>query len=337
MEDVTYTLYKVARCGFYDDEESHQFATLFQVLSDFRGWTEGLESIGESSTYTPVEDDDFLRAFCIDIKRFGATNHWMLCTWNELPAIDEGVQVVAIDSKIGSPSISAIEVDGVSLPGYPAFFFIDSNKGLVLNLRFEQRLNGSRQFQRYIQEFLRSSSRWCSWGDDDQLLGYEYDGDVYQEVEPYFRTTLRRVAANIDEIKARFDEIRKVIKRASVSPQVEQERAFVDSAFSIIGLPVNNRLRADIPFHIEMKARFTPEKLESVIEKAMDVADEGWDDVGFTFAKDSQKIHWLSGAIARKRASINVGRNEHGMIDLDDLSEFLQASGGAIIEALEGD
>lgn len=51
MEDVTYTLYKLAKCGFFDDEDSHQFATPFQVLSDFRKWTEGLESIGESSTY----------------------------------------------------------------------------------------------------------------------------------------------------------------------------------------------------------------------------------------------------------------------------------------------
>lgn len=339
MEDVTYTLYKVAKCGFYEDEDTHLFGTVFQLMEDFRTWAGGLDSIGESSTYTPTEDDDFLRAFCLDVRRIGRSNHWMISTWNELATADGGVQLVAADSKIGSPTVSAVELDGVSLPGYPAFFLIDTRQKLVLNIRFDQRLNGSRQLQRYLQEFLRSSSKWCKWDDDGtELLGYEYDGEVLDDVEPIFRTSMRRVATSHDEIRARVNDIRKVIKRASVSPQVEQERPVIDTVFSVIGLPKNNRLRADIPFHIEMKAHLNIDKLDAIIEKyELDAGRNGWVDVGVTFAKESQKIHWLSGALAREKASIAVDRLESGMIDLDSLEEFLSLAAEGILETLSRD
>gem|GEM_PF-5402891 len=135
-------------------------------------------------------------------------------------------------------------------------------------------------------------------------------------------------------IRANVANIRKIIRRASVSPRVEEEKAFLDSAFSLTGLPVNNRLRAEMPFQLEFKTKLTPDKLEQVIAHYNETNDGAWNDVGFTMAGDSQKIHWLSGALAREKASINVARLESGMVDIESLAEYLEQHASQIIERI---
>ena len=71
MEDVTLTLYQVDKCGYYIDED-FRFATAVESLRAFQEWTEGLASVGESSTYKPDEDDDILRALLPDIRELDA-------------------------------------------------------------------------------------------------------------------------------------------------------------------------------------------------------------------------------------------------------------------------
>jgi hypothetical protein len=341
MEDVTLTLYKVAKCGFYsEDTDRRQFATTHQTLVGFKVWTEGLDSVGESSTYTPTEDDDVLRAFCLDVRQLGHGNQWLIVTWNELAHVDDGVQVVEIASKIGAAHVSSVDVDALNIPGYPAFFFIDTRAGLVLNLRFEQRLNGSRQLQRYLEGFLRSSSEWCVWNidDDEELLGYQDEDEILRtDVEAKFATTMKKVAGHEDMIRANVENIRKLIRKASVSPQIEEHKAFLDSAFDLAGLPINNRLKADIPFRYEFKTRMTAAKLDEVISKYNETNGSDWNDVGFTFARESQKIHWLSGSIARESIRVDVERLEGGMIDIDSLDEYLRRDIDAIVARLNED
>lgn len=338
MEKVTLTLYKLSKCGFYNEADgSHEFATLRQMLGDFKQWTSGLESVGESSTYLPSEDDEILRAFCLDVRQLAHAHHWLIVTWNELAHVEDGVQVVEIASKIGAANVSSVEVDALNVPGYPAFFLVDSRRGLVLNLRFEQRLNGSRQFQRYFEGYLGSSSGWCVWNEDDdeELLGYdEGDAVTRDDVEPLFKTIRVKVAGVTDMIRANVHNIRKLVRKAGVSPQVEIQKTFLDSAFDLAGLPVNNRLKAEIPFRFEFKTRLTLEKLDMVIEAYEQSDSKTWNDVGFTFSGDSQKVHWLSGSVAREKATIDVVRLQGGMIDVDSLDAFLRDRVDAIIERL---
>jgi hypothetical protein len=339
MEDVTFTLYKISHCGFYNELDEHQFVSVRQLCMGFVAWAATLDSIGDSSTYTSGEDDDFLGAYCLDVRQLGHSGYWLLSTWNELPSVEDGVQVVEMASKIGAANVSSVDIGGVNVPGYPAFFLIDATSGLVLNVRFEQRLNGSRQFQKYLAGYLRSASSWCVWNEDDEdeLLGYAADDEIQEGVEPKFSTKLRRVAGHEDFIRTHVLNIRRIIRRASVSPRIEEEKTFLDSAFMITGLPVNNRLRADMPFQLEFKTRLTPEKLEQVIEHYHETNDGAWNDVGFAMAGDSQKIHWLSGALAREKASINVERLEGGMIDIDSLANYLEQQARQIIERINGD
>lgn len=329
MEEATLTLYRVRLCGFYDNDDEHQFATLAETMRSLLQWTKTLGSIGESSTYAIDEDADILRSFCIDLRDLGG-GRYLLATWNELPTVEEGVQVLQVDSQIGAADISAIEVDALSLPGYPAYFGIDTRKQRVVNIKFEQRLNGSRQFQRFVHGYLSSASPWCVWDADDEerLVGYsdddEDDVEVADGVVSKFATAMCRVGGADDHIRERCTDIRKIIRRAVIEPEVELHKTFLDSAFEVAGLPINNRLKAGINFQYEFKTRLTPDKLEAVIAQHENSPGDSWDDVGFVFAKESQKVHWLSGSVARVQRQMNVRRAQGGGIDVESLCVFLR-------------
>lgn len=340
MEEATLTLYRVRQCGFYNEVDDHQFATLAETMRSLLRWIATLASIGESSTYGVDEDADILRAFCIDLRDLGG-GQYLLATWNELPSVEEGVQVLQVESAIGAADISAVQVDALSLPGYPAFFCIDTRRQRVVNIRFDQRLNGSRQFQRFVAGFLTSASPWCVWNaaDEEELVGYSdeegADPQIVEGVVARFATSMVRVDAGVSYIRDHVHDIRKIIRRATVSPEIEAHKTFLDSAFELAGLPVNNRLRADINFQYQFKTRLTPLKLDAVIAAHEANPSDSWDDVGFIFARESQKVHWLSGSIARTKKQLDVNRSQGGIIDVESLATYIGENPSRIFDAFD--
>lgn len=341
MEDVTATLYAIKSCGYFREQE-FQFGNVGEVFDDFSTWVNSLASIGESSTYLPNEDDTFLRSFCMDARELNISGVFVIATWNEMATVEDGIQILSVGSRIGHAHVSNVNIDALSLPGYPAYYCIDTRNGLAINLRFEQRLNGSRQFQKFIWGFLQGYSSWCVWADDGlgELLGYSADGSAeYDEsVEPDFSTCFVRVAGKIDYIRQNVASIRKVVRRANLSPQVEEEKSFIDKSFEILGLAKNNRLRSPIPYQYELKMRLTREKFEGVVDEfERGDANDSWNDTGFMLARQSQKIYWLSGSIARQKLGIDVIREAEGnLIDMDSLAEYLDENLDQLVEALRG-
>jgi len=336
MLDATVTLYTIGSCGFYSDE-GRVFGGPKGTFLDLKEWAKTLETIGESATYTPSEDDPTLRCFCIDIRKLDKQDCYLIATWNELARIEDGVQLLAVASHIGDAQVSSVKVDTMSLPGYPAYFFVDAGLKQAINFRFEQRLNGSSQFQRLVAGFLKSYSKWCSWDphDPDQLIGYSASKeDPVVDVEPLFSTKLFRRGYQVDFIKENVGNIRRVVKRASVNPTIEAHKTFLDSSFEILGLPINNRLTAEIPFQYQFKTKLTPAKFDSIVSSYETDPDHPWDDVGFVFARDSGKVHWLSGCIARQKWQIDVARTESGMVDVDELVDYINENVDKIKKAL---
>lgn len=333
--EATLTLYKISECGLYR-EESHELAGARDVLSGLGQWVESLSSIGESATYTPNSDDDIMRAFCMDMREI-KTHVYVFASWNEVPRLEDGMQVLSVNSKIGSASVSNVELDAMSLPGYPAYFVIDAANRKILNIRFDvNRLNGSRQLQQYIKGYIEGFSPWCLWDEDDpnKLLGYVNDetGEIL-DLESRFSTRLARNSTNVEFIKRNVHKIRKVIRRVSASPMIEEEKKFIERAFSFLGWQPNNRLRAPLGFQYEFKTKVTPEKLENMLEKYSTEADDKWSDVGFVMARESQKVHWLSGAIARRKIEVDVPETLPGVIDIDALSTFVEKNAEDLMAA----
>ena len=328
MEDVTATLYAIRACGYYRDEV-HRFAKATEVFKDFTEWARGCNSIGETSTYTPSEDDGFLSSFCMDARELAIPDVFALATWNEMPTVEDGVQILSVGSRVGHAHVSNVNIDALSLPGYPAYYCVDTRNQLAVNFRFEQRLNGSRQFQKFIQGFLQGYSQWCVWNQqaNNELLGYsENNPNNYDDsLEPNFSTGFVRVPGKVDYIRQNVNRVRKVIRRAYVSPKVAEEKSFIDKSFEILGLQKNNRLRAPMPYEYRLKIRLTLEQLNGVIDEFQHGdAGDTWNDTGFIFAKESQTPYWLSGSLARDKTRIDVGREQEGnLIDMDSFVAYL--------------
>jgi hypothetical protein len=179
------------------------------------------------------------------------------------------------------------------------------------------------------------------WDADDEeiLVGYSDDDsddpELVEGVIARFETGLVRVSSDEDHIRDHCLDIRKIVRRAVINPEVASHKAFLDSAFEVAGLPVNNRLKADINFQYEFKTRLTPEKLSGVIANYEENETESWNDVGFVFAREGQKIHWLSGAIAREKFQIDVDRADGGMIDVESLANYMTEHFSRIVDSFD--
>lgn len=331
MAEVSVTAYKIADCRFFDEATGEEFGDAAAVMENLLQWIGKLATVGESCTYEPKPDDPFLRAYCFDARRIPGEQAYLLAMWNESDSKDDSIQLLSVDSAIGEADVSNVDIDPQASPGYPAYFVVMPERGLILNLRFEHRLNGSQPFRRYILGFMQESSDFCVWDEDDdtKLLGYCEDmakWDADSAFLPLFRYQLVRRGGDTDWLRRQVTNIRKVIRRAIIYPKLPEHRPMYESAYGILGLTPNNRQSAGINFEYDFKVRLTPEKLEQIIaECAPGEVDDAWSDVGFVMAKQASKIHWLSGSYAREKSVLDVARTEGGMVDPESLANILGA------------
>jgi hypothetical protein len=188
---------------------------------------------------------------------------------------------------------------------------------------------------------MASSSPFCVWdkNEEGRLLGYREtpNGKIAKGAVPDFATRLVSLPGRRDFLVGRCPDIRKVIRRASVSPQIEEQKTFLASAYALLGLKPNNRLRADVAFEYQFKIRLTEEKLKAIISEYEKTEEDTWSDVGFTLARESSKVHWLSGAAARGKGQIDVMRTEGGMIDIDSLVNYANKNYTRLVAISEQD
>ncbi len=329
MEEVNVTAYKVSSCRFYDEARGEQFGDLVAVMEDFQGWIDALGTIGETSTFEPKDKDNFLHVYCFDAREIpGGSGAYLICTWNESENNEDSIQLLSVNTPIGQPDLSTVDIDPQTRPGYPAYFVVVPERDLMLNMRFEHRLNGSQGFKRYILGFMTECSSYCVWSknDENKLLGYSGTGRLEKDAAyiPEFAYQLLRRAEDIQFLRRQVGNIRKVVRRAVVRPTIEEHKTFLDHALILLGLRPNNRLKADINFEYEFKTRLTEAKLNGIIENYEEnEAGQHWPDVGFVMAKMSQKVHWLSGKYAKEKCRIDVSRNTGGLINAEALAATL--------------
>ena len=69
---------------------------------------------------------------------------------------------------------------------------------------------------------------------------------------------------------------------------MEEHKVFLDASFKLLGLPINNRLKAEIPFTYEFKTRLNEEKLAAIIKEYDQHRDLAWDDWLHVLARKSK-------------------------------------------------
>ena len=90
-EEARISFYRIEKCGYYRyNENTPEFGSINDILSQLQGWVTQPECVlGETCTYEIEDGENVLHTYCFNLVSNGATNDYLLTTWNEIPSVKD--------------------------------------------------------------------------------------------------------------------------------------------------------------------------------------------------------------------------------------------------------
>jgi len=289
MEEAKVTFYKIEKCGLYEyGADVSKLGNVAGFLSQLKYWVKKNDKpLDETCTYAIEESEDVDRTFCYDLIANGMTGDFLLTTWNETPSYEGKVAAVLAKSKVGSAKVEFTKLPKDSIPGYATYFWFIPSKNVFATIRFQHRLNGKKNLDKYFKEFISKFSDYVVLGDSDEadfnVVGYsEKDGDEPINLHSQFKTSIVRKPGQIDYILEQKNQIRKITRHNRLSPKIAECHEFWQKALLNLGLKKQRNLNSEVNFSYEFS--FTPSEpeLKEMIAEWEKNHDSKWDDIGFT-------------------------------------------------------
>src|SRR5690625_932528 len=331
MEEAKVTFYKIEKCGLYEyGADVSKLGNVAGFLSQLKYWVKKNDKpLDETCTYGIEESEDVDRTFWYDLIANGMTGDFLLTTWNETPSYEGKVAAVLAKSKVGSAKVEFTKLPKDTIPGYATYFWFIPSKNVFATIRFQHRLNGKKNLDKYFKEFISKFSDYVVLGDSDEadfnVVGYsEKDGDEPINLHSQFKTSIVRKPGQIDYILEQKNQIRKITRHNRLSPKIAECQEFWQKALLNLGLKKQRNLNSEVNFSYEFS--FTPSEpeLKEMIAEWEKNHDSKWDDIGFTL-KGEQVPRWLSNSLARDKFELDVKRIDEEIVDarslLDQLTE----------------
>jgi len=344
MATAYLTFHSVSECGFYKrSEEVKSFGNLADLLEDFKSWaTADEKTLGDTCTYKPTETSHLLRTFCYDCKFDQATGDYLLITWNETSSFDGKVAHVSVDGPVGQTTVENTPIPERSIPGFPTYFWFLPALNAYATIRFNSSLNGNEGMKKLLKEFYAKASKYCVYeelqnpenADTFKILGYRPNPAEEQPPEPYFvrfQSAPQRKAATIEYIQGSRSRIRSVHRKNLVlqagQPDSEDGQFFTKLFRKVGNLdPVS---REEIHISYEMQMTPTEPELDAIITDWQLAENQinrtKWEDIGFEFSGEAQKIHWLSSSLVQVNPELTISPDDNGIVSSSLLfAELLQ-------------
>lgn len=341
MEEAKVTFYNIEKCGLYEfGEDTSSLGSISDYLNQLQAWVKkNGKSLDETCTYAIEESEDVDRTFCYDLVNNGVTGDFLLTTWNETPSYEGKVAAVKAKSKVGDAKVEFTKLPKDSIPGYATYFWFIPSKRVFASIRFQHRLNGKKNLDKYFKEFISKFSDYVVTsenGDADfNVVGYsEHDDDSPLNLHPYFNTSIVRRPGQIEYIYSQRNSIRKITRHNRLIPKLADSQELWQKALKSLGLKKNKNLDSEVKFSYEFN--FTPSKdeLNEMVEEWRKNHDSKWDDIGFTL-KGEQVPRWLSNSLARDQYDLDVKRLDDEIVDASSLLEKLTDKRNLILSLLE--
>lgn len=329
MEEAKVTFYQIDRCGLYEyGAEDPTFGEVSDFLTQLKTWVNKNDKpLDETCTYAIEESEDVDRTFCYDLVSNGITGDFLLTTWNETPSYEGRVAAVKAKSKVGSAKVEFTKLPKDSIPGYATYFWFIPSKNVYATIRFQHRLNGKKNLDKYLKEFISKFSDYVVLSEEGEadfnVTGYsEKDSDDPLNLHSYFKTSIVRKPGQIDYILDQKDNIRKVTRHNRLSPKLAECQELWQKALFNLGLKKQRTLNSEVNFSYEFS--FAPSKgeLEEMIAEWEKNHESKWDDIGFTL-KGEHVPRWLSNSLARNQFELDVKRIDEEVVDARSLLEQL--------------
>ncbi|MET4163798.1 hypothetical protein ABIE61_003664 [Marinobacterium sp. MBR-111] len=341
MEEAKVTFYDVERCGLYEyGSDDSTLGELSTFLNQLKSWVQrDGKSLDETCTYAIEESEDVDRTFCYDLVNNGVTGDFVLTTWNETPSYEGKVAAVKAKSKVGDAKVEFTKIPKDSIPGYATYFWFIPSKGVFATIRFQHRLNGKKNLDKYFKEFISKFSDYVVLSEDGDadfnIIGYsDSDDDEPMNLHSHFRTAIVRKPGQIKYILSQRSNIRKIVRHNRLSPKLEESQEFWQKALLNLGLKKQRKLNSEVNFSYEFSYSPTEKELKEMVSEWEEGHDSKWDDIGFIL-KGEQVPRWLSNSLARDQFDLDVKRIDEEIVDAVSLLEKLTEKRDLILALLE--
>lgn len=341
MEEAKVTFYDVERCGLYNfDSDESELGKLSDYLQQLMDWSKkGGKPLEETCTYAIAESEDVDRTFCYDIVKNASTGDFLLTTWNETPSYAGKVAAVKGSAKVGDAKVEFTALPKDTIPGYATYFWFVPSKSVFATVRFQHRLNGKKNLDKYFKEFISKFSDYAVWseeGDADiNIVGYSdsSDGEL-QHLHPYYRASMVRKPGQISFIKSQSKKIRKIVRHNRLTPNLQVNQDLWQKALLGLGLKKQKKLDSNVNFSYEFSYTPTEQEVEEMVSEWEKSHDSKWDDIGFLL-RGEQAPRWLSNSVARSEFELKVKRLDEEIVEAKSLLKALSDDRDLILALLD--
>jgi len=344
-ESVKFSFYQVDECGYYSwGNSSPVFGSIQELLTDLLHWSAD-KSIENTKLYEPQVGSDYLSTYLFDIKCMG--EDWLVTTWNEVPSTEAGIASVIRDSSVTAPDVIMNRIQDNSIPGYATYFWILPNESLFASVRFKKRTQtGQQPFRKYMEQALSLISSYVRYGEDGvddsrQVIGYAPVGEdlISPSPSPRFKTSLAHDVGNRQFIRENAARVSKIIRKETLRLNHADERQWWQSALSRLGISSGSDYRRtdDVNVKYELRPEFFDLQQVDLMMEEWDESEpmrSEWDDYGFTFKGDANKVHWLSYSTLTASAELNVVWDNNEVVNSESLLSVLTAGKAELLRQI---
>ena len=340
MEEAKITFYNVEKCGLYEyGADDRKLGDLPSFLKQLKFWvTKNNKPLQETCTYSIEESEDIDRTFCYDIRENSKTGDFLLTTWNETPSYQGKVAAVKGASIVGNAQVEFTELPKDSIPGYATYFWFIPDKNVFATIRFQHKLNGKKNLDKYLREFISKFSDYVVLGEEEtvdfQIIGYAKNkNESPLNLHPYLTTSIVRKPGQIKYILEQSNKITKITRHNKLIPNLEDSQELWQKALYSLGLKNKRELKTEVKFSYEFSFSPTKDELNEIIIEWENNHDLKWDDIGFTLKGDPVP-KWLSNSLARDHFELSVKRINDEIIDAESLLEKITEKRDLILALL---
>lgn len=269
-------LHKIADCGFYErGASSPLFGRIDEWLPEFRRWVDDRSNI----VATKLSDDQ--EVYCAGSVQ--SPSGFGLKLWNATPSTDSGVAYISMaDAPDGRSLASEQDLPDNSIPGWPSFFWILPDAGVVVTLlhagRIRNRGTAIPQLRDYLSSYMKAVSPYVNReiqrdGRDVQesvIHGYQplRGGVSRSDLFPRFSTTPVGLPPELDFIRAECMNIRKMVSSMTITRAVHGEVSMIERMLNAIAWDRFRSPEKDvIRMHWETDWEPSPDELEDTISR----------------------------------------------------------------------
>lgn len=331
--DARITLYDITEIGLYErGGDKSIFGDLGIFLQDLEKWVRlNGKPLRETCTYASLENEELQKTFCYDIKK-GINGNYLLITWNKVASTNNGVSTISGSSKVGEASIQTNNHKPDEIPGYPTYFWIMPKERRFATLNFDYALNGRIDLQKYLREFFSKWSRYVVSSLNEkgvrQIEHWEDPTDntnIYPLLHGKFESKLIINPGKIQHLLNNWKDIRKIHQHNEMSIADIVQLPKIAKFGKVLGLNCAPNKNSGIKFKLEAPVVFnSQEEVQKIINDW-----EGnknltkWEDLGFSFQGDTQKIIWLSESRANSYFDCPLIKGKNEIFKSDELVEWL--------------